>query len=64
VAVLHALIIPLAIIHNDCVPPLDNTAGSTPPLNMPSWKSVLSDKDIHRIADYLWSRQRKAKDAW
>jgi hypothetical protein len=30
---------------------------------MPSWKNVLADEDIHRIADYLWSLQKK-KDAW
>jgi hypothetical protein len=30
---------------------------------MPPWKSVLADEDIHRIADYLWSLQKK-KDAW
>jgi mono/diheme cytochrome c family protein len=31
---------------------------------MPAWKHVLSDEDINRIADYLWSKQQKAKDAW
>jgi mono/diheme cytochrome c family protein len=30
---------------------------------MPAWKKVLSDEDINRIADFLWSKQQK-KDAW
>jgi mono/diheme cytochrome c family protein len=54
----------LAIIRNGRVPPLDNANGPTPPLYMPSWKKVLSDEDINRIADYLWSKQQKQKDAW
>ncbi|MGA3370567.1 MAG: c-type cytochrome [Terracidiphilus sp.] len=54
----------IAIIRNGRVPPLDNTAGPTPPLYMPAWRHVLSDEDINRIADYLWSKQQKAKDAW
>jgi mono/diheme cytochrome c family protein len=54
----------IAIIRNGRAPPLDNAAGPTPPLYMPSWKNVLSQEDINRIADYLWSKQQKAKDAW
>ena len=27
-------------------------------------RHVLSDEDINRIADYLWSKQQKKKDAW
>lgn len=53
----------IAIIRNGRVPPKDNAAGPTPPLYMPSWKSVLSDEDINRIADYLWSKQQK-KESW
>ncbi len=53
----------IAIIRNGRVPPKDNSAGPTPPLYMPSWKSVLSDEDINRIADYLWSKQQK-KESW
>jgi mono/diheme cytochrome c family protein len=30
---------------------------------MPSWKNVLSEEDISRVADYLWSLQKK-RDAW
>jgi mono/diheme cytochrome c family protein len=54
----------IAIIRNGRVPPLDNAAGPAPPLYMPSWKNVLSDEDINRIADFLWSKQEKKKDAW
>lgn len=53
----------IAIIRNGRMPPLDNAAGPTPPLYMPSWKHVLSDEDINRIADYLWSKQQK-KESW
>jgi len=55
----------IAIIRNGRAPPLENTSGPTPPLYMPAWKTVLSDEDIHRIADYLWSKQqKKEKDSW
>jgi mono/diheme cytochrome c family protein len=55
----------IAIIRNGRVPPLDNPSGPTPPLYMPSWKHVLSDEDINRIADYLWSKQqKKEKESW
>jgi mono/diheme cytochrome c family protein len=55
----------IAIIRNGRAPPLENTAGPTPPLYMPAWKHVLSEEDIQRIADYLWSKQeKKAKDSW
>lgn len=55
----------IAIIRNGRAPPLDNPNGPTPPLYMPSWKHVLSDEDINRIADYLWSKQqKKEKESW
>jgi mono/diheme cytochrome c family protein len=53
----------IAIIRDGKAPPLDNPAGLTPPLYMPSWKHVLSDEDINRVADYLWSMQQK-KESW
>jgi hypothetical protein len=31
---------------------------------MPSWKKVLSDEDINRLADFLWSKQEKKKESW
>jgi mono/diheme cytochrome c family protein len=54
----------IGIIRNGRVPPLDNPAGPPPPLYMPSWKHVLSDEDINRIADYLWSKQQVKKESW
>ena len=51
------------IIQNGKVPPVESTAKPAAPLYMPPWKSVLTDEDIHRIADYLWSLQKK-KDVW
>ena len=53
----------IAIIRDGKAPPLDNPAGPTPPLYMPSWKHVLSGEDINRVADYLWSKQQK-KEGW
>ena len=51
------------IIRNGKQPPLEDGSKPAPPLYMPSWKSVLSDEDINRIADYLWSLQTK-KSGW
>jgi hypothetical protein len=45
----------IKIIRNGKVPPLDNSAKPAAPLYMPSWKGLLADEDINRIADYLWS---------
>jgi mono/diheme cytochrome c family protein len=53
----------IAIIRNGKVPPTENTAKPAPPLYMPSWKNVLSEEDINRVADYLWSLQTK-KESW
>lgn len=52
------------IIRNGKVPPLDNAAGPTPPLYMPSWKHLLSDEDINQLVAFLWSKQQKSKDTW
>jgi len=54
----------IAVIRNGRAPPLENAAGPTPPLYMPSWKQLMSDEDIHQIVEFLWSRQQKAKDSW
>jgi mono/diheme cytochrome c family protein len=53
----------IKIIRNGKVPPTENLTKPAPPLYMPSWKSVLSDEDINRVADYLWSLQKK-KENW
>ncbi|MHB1960662.1 MAG: c-type cytochrome [Acidobacteriaceae bacterium] len=54
----------VGIIRDGRMPPLDNVKGPTPPLYMPSWKHVLSDEDINRIADFLWSKQQQKKESW
>jgi mono/diheme cytochrome c family protein len=54
----------IAVIRNGRAPPLENTAGPTPPLYMPSWKSLLSEEDIHQLVEFLWSKQEKAKETW
>ncbi len=55
----------IEVIRNGRMPPLDNAAGPTPPLYMPSWKHLLSDEDIHQIVEFLWSKQqKKAADSW
>jgi mono/diheme cytochrome c family protein len=51
------------IIRNGKTPPLQDQAKPAPPLYMPSWKGVLTDEDVNRITDYLWSLQPK-KDSW
>ena len=51
----------IKIISNGKQPPLEDISKPTPPLYMPSWKTVLSSEDISRIADYLWSVQTKRK---
>jgi mono/diheme cytochrome c family protein len=53
----------IKIIQNGKVPPVENATRPAAPLYMPPWKNVLTDEDIRRIADYLWSLQKK-KDAW
>jgi mono/diheme cytochrome c family protein len=53
----------IKIIQNGKAPPVENSKKPAPPLYMPSWKNVLSEEDINRVADYLWSLQKKA-EAW
>jgi len=53
----------IQIIRNGRVPPLENPAKPAAPLYMPSWKNVLTEEDINRIADYLWSVQKKT-ESW
>jgi mono/diheme cytochrome c family protein len=54
----------LQIIRDGKVPPLDNAAGPTPPLYMPSWKHLMSDEDVHQIVEFLWSMQQKSTESW
>jgi mono/diheme cytochrome c family protein len=53
----------IGIIKNGKMPPLDDVKKPAPPLYMPSWKSVLTEEDVQRIADYLWSMQTK-QEKW
>jgi mono/diheme cytochrome c family protein len=53
----------IAIIRNGKAPPVENPAKPAAPLYMPAWKGLLADEDINRIADYLWSLQKK-KAGW
>ncbi|MBZ5584841.1 MAG: c-type cytochrome [Acidobacteriia bacterium] len=53
----------IKIISNGKQPPVADVRKPTPPLYMPAWKKILSEEDINRIADYLWSLQPK-KEAW
>jgi mono/diheme cytochrome c family protein len=53
----------IKIIRNGKAPPLEDQKKPVPPLYMPSWKTVLTEEDINRLADYLWSVQTK-KEAW
>lgn len=54
----------IAVIRDGRTPPLEDAKGPTPPLYMPSWKSLLSNEDIHQIVEFLWSRQQKKQDSW
>ncbi len=53
----------IKIIRNGKTPPLEDPKKPAPPLYMPTWKNVLSEEDIDRIADYLWSVQKK-EEKW
>jgi mono/diheme cytochrome c family protein len=52
------------IISNGKQPPLADVRKPAPPLYMPAWGKVLSEEDIHGLADYLWSLQPKKEEAW
>ena len=52
------------IIRNGKIPPLADTAKPAPPLYMPSWKHILTDEEVNRIVEYLWSLQPKKEGAW
>ena len=52
------------IIRNGKTPPLADTKKNAPPLYMPSWKLMLTDEDVNRIVEYLWSLQPKKDSAW
>jgi hypothetical protein len=31
---------------------------------MPSWKSILTDEEVNRVVEYLWSLQPKKEGSW
>jgi mono/diheme cytochrome c family protein len=52
------------IIRNGKIPPLADSTKPAPPLYMPSWKNILTDEEVNRIVEYLWSLQPKKEGAW
>ena len=52
------------IIRNGKMPPLADAKKAAPPLYMPAWKQMLTDEEISRIVEYLWSLQPKKEAAW
>src|SRR5207245_9259579 len=48
-----------AIIRNGKMPPLENAKKPAPPLYMPAWRQMLTDEEVSRIVEYLWSLQPK-----
>ncbi len=51
------------IIRRGKMPPVADAKKPTPPLYMPAWRNVLTEEDINRIVEYLWSLQPKQKEA-
>ena len=54
----------LQVIRNGKMPPLANPKLPTPPLYMPSWKKMMTEEDMSRILQFLWSRQPKKQESW
>ena len=52
------------IIRNGKIPPLADSAKPAPPLYMPSWKNILTDEEVNRVVEYLWSLQPKKEGGW
>jgi mono/diheme cytochrome c family protein len=52
------------IIRAGKMPPLADGKKPAPPLYMPAWKQMLTDEEISRIVEYLWSLQPKKDTAW
>ena len=52
------------IIRNGKLPPLADSAKPAPPLYMPTWKNILTDEEVKRIVEYLWSLQPKREGSW
>jgi mono/diheme cytochrome c family protein len=55
----------LSLISKGRTSPLNNLHKPAPPLYMPSWKLSISNEDISRITDFIWSKQeKKQEEAW
>ncbi|MBI3666979.1 MAG: cytochrome c, partial [Acidobacteria bacterium] len=52
------------IIRSGKLPPVENSNKPAPPLYMPAWRSSLSNEEINRIVEYLWSLRPKKEVAW
>ena len=52
------------IIRNGKMPPLADAKRPAPPLYMPAWRQMLTDEEVSRIVEYLWSLQPKKDTAW
>ncbi len=52
------------VIRNGRTSPVANAKAAPPPLYMPAWKTVLSDEDVARIVEYLWSLKPKETSSW
>lgn len=52
------------IIRRGKMPPLADPKKPNPPLYMPAWGNVLTDEDIKRLVEFLWSLQPKKGYTW
>jgi cbb3-type cytochrome oxidase cytochrome c subunit len=51
------------IIEKGKMAPVADVKKPNPPLYMPAWRNVLTDEDIHRIIEYIWSLRPQQKEA-
>lgn len=52
------------IIRRGKIPPLADAKKPAPPLYMPAWKTVLTEEEINRIVEYVWSLAPKKESSW
>ena len=52
------------IIRRGKIPPLADPKKPAPPLYMPAWKTVLTEEEINRIVEYVWSLAPKKESSW
>ncbi len=51
------------IIRRGKMPPIADQKKPSPPLYMPAWRNLISNEEINRVVEYLWSLQPKEKEA-